>query len=75
MQGRHGPSGDPIARGTGAAGPTPAGAGAAGAGGAGTGAVSTPSGWRRALVGLAVGAAVGVVLGLLLPHEDQRPER
>jgi hypothetical protein len=66
MQGRHGGSDDPTAAGTGAAG-----TGAAGAGGA----VSTPSGWRRALVGLAVGAAVGVVLGLLLPHEDQRPER
>lgn len=33
------------------------------------------SGWRRAVVGLAVGAAVGMLIGLLLPHEDRSPER
>lgn len=33
------------------------------------------TGWRRAIVGLAVGAAIGLVIGLLLPHEDGPTDR
>ena len=29
-----------------------------------------PGGWRRVLLGLAVGAAVGAVIGLVLPRDD-----
>ena len=38
---------------------------------------SGPSGWRRAVLGLLVGAAIGAVIGLVLPRDDgpRRPTR
>lgn len=33
------------------------------------------AGWRRAIVGLVVGAGIGLLIGLLLPHEDGPTER
>jgi hypothetical protein len=39
--------------------------------------ITGPSGWRRALLGLLVGAVIGAAIGLVLPRDDgpRRPAR
>ena len=39
--------------------------------------VTGPSGWRRALLGLLVGAVIGAAIGLVMPRDDgpRRPTR
>ncbi len=41
------------------------------------GRITGPSGWRRALLGLLVGAVIGAAIGLVLPRDDgpRRPTR
>ena len=41
------------------------------------GRITGPSGWRRALLGLLVGAVIGAAIGLVLPRDDgpRRPIR
>lgn len=31
-----------------------------------------PGGWRRAVIGLVLGAVAGMVIGLLLPRDEER---
>lgn len=41
------------------------------------GRITGPAGWRRALLGLLVGAVIGAAIGLVLPRDDgpRRPTR